>query len=77
MKLYEVPNNTWIRVKTDTHVPPGARSVKEGEKIFFRKTNGMYSLCTLTDSELPIYSEAIHLVAWAEVEIIDSNTKQE
>ena len=70
MKLYDVPRNTWIKVLDDTRTPVASPEIKKGDKIFFRHVDGMYSLCTLTDSEIPNYAEAVHLVAWAEVEVL-------
>jgi hypothetical protein len=54
MKLYNVPPRTWIRF--------------DDQKLFFHRIDGMYSVCTLT-KKLE-YDKAIHLIAWAEVEIV-------
>ena len=64
MKLYDVPRNSRIKIIGDIKVPPGAPSLKEGQELNFRSIDGMYSYCT-TDS-----GEVVHLVAWAEVELI-------
>ena len=64
MKLYDVPINTWIRIKGDIRVPPAAPQLKEGQKLLFHHIDGMYSYCE-TES-----GEVVHLVALAEVEII-------
>ena len=68
MKLYEVENGTWIRLVQNLRVPPAAPQLNKGEKIFFHHIDGMYSLCTPTE-ELD-YDNALHLVAWAEVELV-------
>lgn len=49
MKLFEVKNNTWI--------------IWEGRRLFFKKIDGMYSICK--DEK----DDVIHLAAYAEVEI--------
>jgi hypothetical protein len=65
MELYNVPRNSRIRVISDIKVPPGAPEIKAGDELNFRSIDGMYSYCT-TDA-----GQVVHLVAWAEVEIID------
>jgi hypothetical protein len=65
MELHKVPNNSRIRVISDIKVPPGAPEIKAGDELNFRSIDGMYSYCT-TDA-----GQVVHLVAWAEVEIID------
>lgn len=64
MKLYDVPNNTKIRVIGDIKVPPAAPDVAENEVLSFGHIDGMYSYCTNSKGEV------VHLVAWAEVEIV-------
>jgi hypothetical protein len=64
MELYNVPRNSRIKVLGDIIVPPGAPEIKAGDELNFRSLDGMYSYCT-TDAE-----EVVHLVAWAEVEIV-------
>ena len=63
MKLYDVPNNTKIRVLDDVGVPPGAPEIKKGDELLFQNIDGMYSYCEMN-------GEVVHLVAWAEVKII-------
>jgi hypothetical protein len=65
MKLYEVPTNSRIKIIGDIKVPPGAPELIQGQELNFRSIDGMYSYCT-TDN-----GEVVHLVAWAEVEIVD------
>jgi len=65
MKLYEVPTNSRIKIIGDIKVPPGAPELTQGQELNFRSIDGMYSYCT-TDN-----GEVVHLVAWAEVEIVD------
>lgn len=65
MELYNVPNNSRIKVLVEDKVPPGAPQVFEGEELNFRKIDGMYSYCNRDSGEV------VHLVAWTEVEIIN------
>lgn len=70
MELYNVPRNSRIKVLSDIKVPPGAPEIKVGDELNFRSIDGMYSYCT-TDA-----GQVVHLVAWAEVEIVnDQSTK--
>jgi len=64
MELYNVPRNSRIRVVVNDKVPPGAPGIEQGEELNFRFIDGMYSYCTRDNGEV------VHLVAWAEVEII-------
>jgi hypothetical protein len=74
VKLYEVPPCSRIRIKRDDdgddprQHPPDHRDFKEEEELFFDHIDGMYSLCK--DSK----GNIVHLVAWAEVEILSGNT---
>lgn len=65
MKLYDVPINSKIRVVGDVKTPPAAPIIEEQEVLNFSHVDGMYSYCTNSDNEV------VHLVAWAEVEIIE------
>jgi len=65
MKLYDVPRNTKIRVVSDVKVPIAAPSITEGDVLDFHHIDGMYSYCKDSNGNV------VHLVAWAEVEIID------
>ena len=64
MKLYNVPENSKVRVLDDIAVPPAAIPITKGDVLFFDHIDGMYSYCKNMNGEL------VHLVAWAEVEII-------
>ena len=66
MKLYEVPNNTMVKLMYDAIVPPGAPELKKGEVIQFWNIDGMYSYCI--DSA----GNVVHLSAIADVEMIAS-----
>jgi hypothetical protein len=68
MKLYDVPNNSKIKVIGDIKTPVDSPEIQENEELTFIKIDGMYSLCKNKDGEF------VHLVAWAEVEIIQSTT---
>jgi|TARA_B110000977_G_scaffold185385_1_gene250131 hypothetical protein len=63
-KLYDVPQNTRIKVVVEEKVPPGAPQINEGEELNFRSIDGMYSYCTRDNGDV------VHLAAWTEVEIL-------
>lgn len=63
MKLYEVPNHTWIVIKEIEPPPPGGIVGKVDQMIKFHHIDGMYSYCKTIDGDI------IHLAAWTEVEI--------
>lgn len=65
MELYNVPKNSRIRVIGDTATPPGSPEINASDELNFSHIDGMYSYCT-TDN-----GQVVHLVAWAEVEILD------
>jgi len=72
MKLYNVPRNTRIKVckqlasgkRNCRKIPPAAPEIEEDEILDFYHIDGMYSLCK------NMKNEWVHLVAWAEVEIV-------
>lgn len=64
-QLYEMPNETRVRVLSDVvKVPPGAPLVLKGEIIKFHHIDGMYSYCHNDQDQL------VHLAAWTEVELV-------
>jgi len=65
MKLYDVPYNTRIRVLADIATPIASLDVEEDDVLMFHHIDGMYSFCTDKNHN------PVHLVAWAEVEIIE------
>ena len=65
MKLYDVPNNSKIKVLGDIKIPPAAQNIEEQEVLNFSHVDGMYSYCTNSNNEV------VHLAAWAEVEIVE------
>jgi len=67
MKLYDVPDNTWVKVLEDIQVPHEGPGIKEGDIIFFRHIDGMYSFCTTHDEDEINTYDILHLIAWAEV----------
>lgn len=71
MKLHEIPRNSRIKVLNDIKVPPGAPEIKVEQELNFSHIDGMYSYCT-TDA-----GEVVHLVAWAEVEIVDDKSSKD
>ena len=65
MKLYEVPKGSKIIViDKDPKIPVEGIDIIRGDVLTFHHIDGMYSLCT------NIAGEPVHLVAWAEVEIV-------
>lgn len=71
LKLYEIPNNTWIKILSQSdkmpsgiHVPPCASKVEESEIIYFFHVDGMYSFCQKLDGTI------CHIAAWTEVETV-------
>lgn len=65
MKLYDVPNNTKIRVIGDIKTPIASKEINENQILSFKRIDGMYSLCKTNNNK------TVHLVAWAEVEIME------
>lgn len=71
MQLHHVPNGTKIRLLPEpvaeggTIHPPAHREFEKNEVLDFVHIDGMYSLCRDADGN------DVHLVAWAEVEIIE------
>ncbi len=64
MKLYNVPNNTLVRIISCNAAPPDARLVDEQEIVKFHHIDGMYSYCHDKDGKV------VHLAAWTDVEIV-------
>ena len=64
MKLYEVPNNTVVRIIGNINAPPDARLVEEQDIVKFHHIDGMYSYCHDKDGKV------VHLAAWTDVEIV-------
>ena len=65
MELYNVPRNSRIKVVGDIKVPPASPTIDEQEILNFSHIDGMYSYCTRDNGEV------VHLVAWANVEIVE------
>lgn len=63
LKLYDIPNNTKIKILGEVKVPPGALNLEIGNIIDFKHINGMYSLCHKD-------GVSCHLAGWTEVEIV-------
>ena len=64
MKLYEVPNNTRVKILQAEVPPPGGLHIDVGQNVFFHHIDGMYSYCI--DNK----GNVVHLKAWTEVEIV-------
>lgn len=70
MQLYKVPQRKDVKVRIipeqdGTQHPPFHREFEESEVLTFSHIDGMYSLCFDADDR------PVHLVAWAEVEVIE------
>jgi len=64
MKLYEVPRNTKIRLKSIENGPPASIDPEVGEVYMFKHLDGMYSYCLDKDNNV------VHLPGWAEVGVV-------
>lgn len=64
MKLYDVPNNSRIRVIDGTVSRPPGDAAPLGETLTFHHIDGMYSYCKTDDGE------TVHLAAWTDVEVV-------
>ena len=65
MKLHHVPSGSKVRVISDAKAPPSHRDFVGGEVLEFSHIDGMYSYCKDSNGNV------VHLVAWAEVEVIE------
>jgi hypothetical protein len=65
MKLYEVPNETFIVVREDMKGPVGCEPIKAGTVLFFDHVDGLYSYC-LDENK----ANVVHLMAGTEVDIL-------
>jgi hypothetical protein len=63
MKLYQVPRNTWVAPVDTPKTPPGAPIVVQGERVLFKRCDGMYSYC------INEKGFTVHLPAWEDVSI--------
>ena len=64
MKLYNVPNNTKVRLKSTENGPPASIDPMVDTTYTFKHIDGMYSFCYNVENKI------VHLPAWSEVEII-------
>ncbi len=73
MKLHQVPNGSYVKLVSaeNTRVPPAAPPIADNEVIRFDHIDGMYSSCYKKSGH------HCHLVAWAEVEIVDGFPEEE
>ena len=68
MKLYEIPNHSWIIIKEAwASVPIAHRKMVPQETIFFDHLDGMYSFCL--DKE----GKPVHISNSTEVEVIEDH----
>ena len=68
VKLYKVPDRTWVRVWDNVMAPIGSPAINKGDILFFHHLDGMYSLCSKDESHVP--GNSIYLSATTDVEII-------
>jgi hypothetical protein len=64
MSLYNIPNNTKVRLKSTETSPPASIDPQVEEVYTFHHIDGMYSYCK--DSS----GNVIHLPAWSEIEVV-------
>jgi hypothetical protein len=64
MELFTVPRRTWVQLRDEGVVPPGAPALHACAVVFFDHLDGMYSFCRTPQGDV------VHLVAWAEVEVV-------
>lgn len=70
MKLYEVPDDSYIKIiGKEISTPICAPQLKTDDIIWFGHIDGMYSYCKDKDGNL------VHLAAWTEVEIVKGRNK--
>ena len=66
MKIYEVPNNTWVVFLEDGIAPPGDENVRKGDVLCYKFVDGMYALCRSPEGV------TFFVKAWTQVQIFDS-----
>lgn len=71
MKLYEVPNHTWVRLMSDEEGPVSSLKPKVMGVYMFNHVDGMYSHCRDPQGNV------MHLPAWSEVKILENNKNKE
>lgn len=72
MKLYDVPNKSYVRISGgDPKVPPAAPHIKSNDLIFFDHIDGMYSYCLEVDPDTLEFGEVCHIAAWTEVDVVE------
>lgn len=64
MKLYDVPNNTKVCLKSTETSPPDSIDPQVEEVYTFHHLDGMYSYCK--DSA----ENVVHLPAWSDIEVV-------
>lgn len=68
MKLFDVPRYSYIRVLGEILTPVEGKETSAGNILKFLSLDGMYSRCRDEDGEI------VHLVAWADVELVDAES---
>ena len=67
MRLYHAPRHSYIQVKDpNPKIPVAAPDIQTDEILYFDHVDGMYSFCRNDKGNI------VHLIAWAEVEVVDN-----
>jgi hypothetical protein len=73
MPLYKAPPGVWVQVQPGDGVkpvvPPSARSIENGEILYFHHVDGSFSLCRNRNGNL------VHLQAWQPVKVLGKTLK--
>lgn len=67
MKLYDVPRNSFVKIKDESKTPPSSEQIETDEVLFFDHIDGMYSFCINKDGHI------VHPAAWTEVEVLSED----
>lgn len=71
MKLYELNYPCKIKIISNIKIPPAHKELHHNEVLYFKKLDGMYSLCYTEQGEM------VHPCAWTEVEIVANNSRKD
>jgi len=65
MKLYECPNNCFVRILEErVKIPPASISIKDEDILKFLHIDGMYGYCINSKNQV------VYPAAWTEVELV-------
>lgn len=65
MKLYELQQNTFFKMKENGHIPPDALQTNLETVYKLHNLDGMYSYCT------DVSGNVFHIAAFDEVEVVE------